>query len=236
MAGVLGLVLAPLGLAWGRIAPKRDPVGTVCGSCDGPSRVLWDVIPFVAPRTCPECGRPVRLPTVATAAAVIASMAALGAADHGVWVMVANGILGCALAGLVWTDFRYRLLPARIVWAATATSLGALVLAEATGSGEGDLLGAVLVSLVSGTAFLALHLLSPSGLAFGDIRLAMLLGLHLGWRSAEAVVWALFLAAALATVVGLAIRRVRGVTTLPFGPFLAAGAAMVLSVNGLTVG
>lgn len=235
LAGVLGAIVTAAGLAWGRGAPKRDPVGTVCGTCDGPSRILWDVVPGVGPRACPECGRSVRLPTLMIASAAVASMAALGTANDGVWVMVANGILGAALAGLVWTDARYRLLPARIVWPATAASLAAFVLAEATGSGESHLVGAVLVSLGCGAVFLALHIISPSGMAFGDIRLAVLLGLHLGWRTAEVAVWSFFVAAALAAAVGLVWKQVRGVTTLPFGPFLAAGAALVLSVNALAV-
>lgn len=232
-AGVFGLAMVMAGLAVGRLVAKIDPVGTLCGTCDGLSRLPRDVVPGVAPAACPECGRTVRVPTLIIIVAVITCLVTLQALGDGFWTTVANGALGGSLAALVWTDARYRVLPARLVWGATASSLVPLALAELDYRDD-RLWTAILVSLASGAAFLALHLVSPAGLAFGDVRLAVLLGLHLGWRSGESAFWAFFLAALLGALVGLLWRRTKGTKTLPFGPFLAGSTAIALLVSAST--
>ena len=76
--------------------------------------------------------------------------------------------------------------------------------------------------------------MNPAALGGGDVTLAAVLGLALGWHSVEAVVVGLGVGAILAAVFALlafAARRVRADTALSYGPFLAAGALLILLAN-----
>jgi len=83
-----------------------------------------------------------------------------------------------------------------------------------------------------GTLFLiaALYQLlrKHEGLGGGDIKLAAMLGAFFGWKGIAVI---LFLASLLGSITGIAIlivRREQGSTQIPFGPFLAAAAALHL--------
>ena len=82
--------------------------------------------------------------------------------------------------------------------------------------------------------FAVLRFVNPAALGGGDVTLAAVLGLALGWHSVEAVVVGLGVGAVLAAVFALlafAARRVRADTALSYGPFLAAGALLILLAN-----
>jgi len=65
----------------------------------------------------------------------------------------------------------------------------------------------------------------PVAMGFGDVKLAALLGVVLGW---ERLLVALFLAVLLGAVVGVAQRAMGGTRVVPFGPFLAVGGVLGL--------
>lgn len=65
----------------------------------------------------------------------------------------------------------------------------------------------------------------PVAMGFGDVKLAALVGVMLGW---ERLLVGLFVAVALGAVTGLLFRLTRSVRVLPFGPFLATGAVVSL--------
>jgi leader peptidase (prepilin peptidase)/N-methyltransferase len=68
-------------------------------------------------------------------------------------------------------------------------------------------------------------------MGFGDVRLAGLIGLHLGWLGLLEVPTGLFLGFGLGAVFGLgwlAYQRAALRTHIPFGPFLAAGAVLTV--------
>ncbi len=122
------------------------------------------------------------------------------------------------LVALAVIDIRTRRLPNRIVLPAAAIVLAAhiAIAPEHTVEWVVAAAGAFLVMF-------AAHLVYPSGLGLGDVKLALLLGAALGWAVAGALVVG-FLAAALAGVLvlirgGWAARK----HTMPLGPFLAAG-------------
>ena len=82
----------------------------------------------------------------------------------------------------------------------------------------------------------ALHLISPRGLGMGDVRLAFVLGLYLGWLGWAAVVLgalAGFVVQAVIALGLLATRRIRLRDELPFGPAMLAGAALVIGGTAL---
>jgi leader peptidase (prepilin peptidase) / N-methyltransferase len=70
-------------------------------------------------------------------------------------------------------------------------------------------------------------------MAFGDVRLAMAVGMGLGWISISALVLGFMLANVLAAVVGLlvlSIQRGDRKSAIPYGVFLAAASALMLLI------
>jgi leader peptidase (prepilin peptidase)/N-methyltransferase len=161
-----------------------------------------------APRAVPRAA-------LAASAAVIC-LGALGATPR---AAVAAFLLA-TMAVLAAIDIERRVLPNRIVLPAAAIVLGAqLVLFPEHAAAW--VLGALLAALV----LLAAHVAYPAGMGMGDVKVALLLGAALGAAVAVALVVAVA-AAAVAAVVILA-RNGRG-SSLPFGPFLALGAAVAV--------
>jgi leader peptidase (prepilin peptidase) / N-methyltransferase len=87
---------------------------------------------------------------------------------------------------------------------------------------------------------LVVHLISPAGMGFGDVKLAALLGVGLGWLAAGyvtafvLVVWALGIGAVAASVVGISLMAIQGLkrrTPIPFGPYLAFGGLFVVLLS-----
>jgi leader peptidase (prepilin peptidase)/N-methyltransferase len=160
-------------------------------------------------------------PLAAALGAVLALVALLrlGVTPHGI---VAAGVLA-VLTVLSAIDLRWRLLPNQIVLPATG-----VVLAWQLAFFPGRAPEWILAALGAGTLLLVPALLKPGGLGMGDVKLAALLGATLG----TAVLNALTLGFLALVPVGLVllVRRGRAArrATLPLGPFLAVGAAVVL--------
>jgi leader peptidase (prepilin peptidase) / N-methyltransferase len=78
-------------------------------------------------------------------------------------------------------------------------------------------------------------LVYPGGMGFGDVKLAGLLGLYLGWLGWSSVwvgAFAGFLLGGLAGGGLLLAGRANRRTTIPFGPAMLAGALLALFVTG----
>ena len=164
-----------------------------------------------------------RVQTAAVALVVAGAAAAsdIEAALFAIWLAV--------LAALSWCDLRTRRIPTGIVNPATVVGLVALA-ATAWRTGAAARLGtAAATAAATYAVFAVLHAVNPGGLGYGDVRLSGLLGLFLGWLGPMAMLVGTLLAAAGAAVVALVmlVRSRDGRSTLPFGPFLAAGAATV---------
>ncbi|MEV6679335.1 A24 family peptidase [Streptomyces erythrochromogenes] len=86
-----------------------------------------------------------------------------------------------------------------------------------------------------GAAYLVLHLINPAGMGFGDVKLALSLGVALGWYGWG--VWAsgAFLGLLYGALYGLTL-LLRGSATrdqgFAFGPFMAAGALTGVLLGG----
>lgn len=116
--------------------------------------------------------------------------------------------------------------------AAVAALLGAAALAPGSaGSWRLALLGGGAL----GTAYLMLHLINPAGMGFGDVKLALSLGVALGWYG-----WGVWSAGAF---LGLLYGALYGTYVLlrrpdernqgyAFGPFMAAGALTGVLLGG----
>lgn len=85
-----------------------------------------------------------------------------------------------------------------------------------------------------GGAYFLLFLLNPHGLGFGDVKLAPGLGAVLGWYGWGTVVLGTFAGFLFGGLYGLGLvlaRRAGRRTTIPFGPFLIAGAFVGLVIG-----
>ncbi len=151
----------------------------------------------------------------------------LGASSaHVLWLILA----GVALATI---DMRTMIVPTVLVWpSAGVSALIIAITALVEGSGR-IVLGALLgVVGLAGILFL-LWLAHPRGMGFGDVRLAVMLGLHLGAAASMTAialpgaallgVLSLTLAALLA-IVGGVIYKVGFRQNLPFAPAMVASA------------
>jgi leader peptidase (prepilin peptidase) / N-methyltransferase len=147
------------------------------------------------------------------------------------WELPAFLLLAVVGVLLAVVDLQHRLLPNRVVLPSLAAGTALLLLpALADGAWEA-LLRAVLGAGALFAVYLALALVSPGGLGMGDVKLAAVLGLYLGWLGWTAVVvgaLAGFVVQALVALVLLATRRIGLRGELPFGPAMLAGAALVI--------
>jgi leader peptidase (prepilin peptidase)/N-methyltransferase len=81
--------------------------------------------------------------------------------------------------------------------------------------------------------FFFINLMNPRWIAYGDVRLSLVVGFGLAWVSPMALLDCFFYANLMAAVVGLVLiglhRASRG-AGLPFGLYLAVAAALVLVI------
>lgn len=142
---------------------------------------------------------------------------------------VAIATLYFAVISVVLTaiDVRSHRLPNSIVLPAYPVTLGLLALACALGADGGDLLRAVVGMIGLGLFYLLLRLLSRQGMGGGDVKLAGVVGLYLGWFGWGPLVVgavAAFLMGGVVAAVLLITRRADRRTAVPFGPYMLAGA------------
>lgn len=177
-------------------------------------------------------------PSRATGPVVLVTLGALGGAAAGWWARdpvelatFAVLVLGCVL--LVVVDVASHRLP-DVVTAPTAVALLlGLAVAAALGPDWGVLVRAVLAGLALGTAFLLLALASPRAIGLGDVKLAALLGVFLGWFGWGTVltgVVATFVLGGLAALTLMAAGRASRTTALAFGPWLVLGAGVAATL------
>jgi leader peptidase (prepilin peptidase)/N-methyltransferase len=143
--------------------------------------------------------------------------------------------LAGASVALAIIDVEHHRLPDVIVLPSYAVGLMLLGASSAL-SGEWDaLLRGVIGMAALFVFYLALALVKPGAMGLGDVKLAGVLGLWLGWLGwGELVVgaFAAFLLGGLFSIVLLATRRAQRTGGIPFGPWMLAGAWVGVLVGG----
>lgn len=197
------------------------------------ANLLIDRIPEKQPlRPLPEMRSLVRRPRYAL---VILATAALFAGAvlrfRADWVLPAYFVFFLCLVTITVIDFQRQIIPNRIVYPTIFAAIPLLALAALAG-GEWSRLGHALIgATLAWLALLVIHLISPAGMGFGDVRLAFVLGLFLGWINLAHVFTGLFLGVVLISAVGiaLAVFRLRSLQEhIAFGPFLAGGSILAV--------
>ena len=166
------------------------------------------------------------------------ALAALAAWQFGlVWALPAYLYFAVVSVPLAAIDLRTLRLPNVLTLSAYPIVAGLLLLpAVADGSWESYLrawlAGAAVLAL-----FVVLHLVNPSGMGLGDVKLAGPMGALLGWLSWQAAMVGVVIGFVLVAVVGIVMilaRRADRKSALPFGPFMLAGAWVAILVPALT--
>lgn len=207
---------------------------SACGACGNRLGPL-DLVPiasWLALRgKCRHCRNPIGNEPLIIETATAAIFVLFGIKFGADAALPAFCVLGAALVALVWIDLREQRLPREITYTAfVLSSIGLVIAALVDDQPERiwqSALGAGIALAIMGLIYVA----SRGGMGDGDVRLAPLLGLHLGYLNPGIVPVGLFLGFLLGAVVGVALMAVSKAgrkTALPFGPFLAAGAVIAV--------
>jgi leader peptidase (prepilin peptidase)/N-methyltransferase len=245
LAGAVGLAFGSfLGVVVHRV-PRRESVVAPRSRCPACGRRLpasenVPVLSYVLLRgRCRGCGARISLRYPA-GEFLTGLLWALAVVRTGVgWHLVVFLPFLWVLVALSLIDLEHRILPNRIVYPALAAGPGLVAVAAAGGGGAGAFVRSLLAAAAAGGAFLVIALVSPAGMGMGDVKLAALIGMALGLVSWGHVILAFFLAFLAGAAVGvglIAAGRAGRKTAIPFGPFLALGAALSLLFGGPILG
>ena len=262
LVGLIGLAIGALLALIAEAVPDASGGGNsprTCTSCSGELSTSALSPMRSSASSCPTCGHKVsaaRLPIVATTGVIFAVIAFV---VGGRWQLIPILLLAASLIALSAVDLaRYR-LPDRLVFPSIAAAL-VLIGALSIANGEGDhVQRAVITALAYSFLLLIPNIISPAGLAFGDVKLALLLGLFLGWSAdsaldaARLVIWAFLIGMVFGILSGVLVglgRRAFGPNFLPDPDFpppedgsaepllktaVPFGPALALSTLGLVV-
>lgn len=208
-----------------------------CPSCDHAVRPR-DNVPvlswLVLRGRCRDCSAPIspRYPLVELSTGALFGLTAWHfGAD---WALPAYLYLAAIGVALAMIDLDVHRLPNKIVLPSYAAVPVLLVIAS---WGDGDWT-ALLRAAIGGAALYAFYFLLlmvyPRGMGFGDVKLAGLLGMYLGWLGWGQLVVGAFLGFLLGGVVGgalMAARRATRKSAIPFGPFMITGAYIAVLVG-----
>ncbi|MBS2966769.1 prepilin peptidase [Actinocrinis puniceicyclus] len=146
--------------------------------------------------------------------------------------IVVYGFFAAGSAALAVIDARTKLLPNRIVfplYGAGLAGFGLIVAILHDGAAVRHLVTAVVAMAVLYGLFYLLAMFGPMG--YGDVKLAGVLGLYLGWLGVAVVFAGVLLGTLAAALVAVGIVAVRAVRRrpwrgleIPYGPYLLAGA------------
>jgi leader peptidase (prepilin peptidase) / N-methyltransferase len=207
---------------------------SACPACHQPidGRDNIPVVSYLMLRgRCRSCSAPIspRYPLIELAGAALFAGAAARLGYSATLVSVLAFLAG--LLALALIDVEHLKLPKGVVYT-TLYTVGVALITQTAATGQWHrLLVAAICSAVWFVLFLALNLLSPRYLGFGDVRLAPVLGLELGWFGVRYVILGFFAANLIGSVIGVALiatKRLRRDQPIPYGVFLAMGAALAI--------
>jgi leader peptidase (prepilin peptidase)/N-methyltransferase len=183
---------------------------------------------------CRGCRSPISMRYPLIEAATAGLFAGVAARIGFSWTLPAYLVLAAGLLALACTDLEHLLLPKRIVYPVLGMVAGSLLTAAAITGHWHDLLVACISALVWFVIFFAMNFISPRALGFGDVRLAPVLGLALGWLGVRYVLLGFFTANLIGAIIGIALitsKRMSRQQQIPYGVFLAFGTLLAIFVG-----
>ncbi|CAN5641957.1 A24 family peptidase [soil metagenome] len=245
---LLLVLLAVIGLVIGsflNVVIVRVPSGeslvrppSKCPQCEAPiaPRDNIPVLSWLLLRgRCRSCSEPIPagypLVELANAALWVLAGVRFGAG----WVLVAYAVLFSVLLVLSVIDLELYILPNKITYRAILASVVAVPLVARAVDDPSSAMWGALIGGVGYAGFLLVTLLAyelivhKDGMGMGDVKLAVVLGIWVGFLSPYLVLFALIAASVIGLVVGAGIFLVRRASQpYPFGPWLAVGAVAVI--------
>ena len=245
LAGIFGLAIG----SFLNVVIYRVPAGiplireSRCPHCDA-AIAPWHNVPVVGwlvlRGRCASCGAGIsaRYPLVeaftgiafaAITGVMLATTAAASTLES--WalglVLVAFLYFAAVSIALALIDLDTHRLPNAIVLPSYVVALALFTGAAALSGDWGSLLRAVAGMAALYLFYFILRVVRPGGMGGGDVKLAGVVGLYLGWIGWGALVIGAFAAFLIGGAVGLALiaaRRAGRKTAIPFGPFMLVGA------------
>lgn len=236
LGGLLSGVLVDVLAVRGPTKRSFAPPWTRCIACERPpsrATLLPVAGVFVMDGRCGGCGERVGWwqPVVEIVNALLWILAALrfgASAELFAILPLFSGLLALAVV-----DLRTYRLPDRISLPLFIASIPAIVIISLVQHRPRDLLwagvGAVGYWLLLGLMWL----IHPRGMGYGDVKLARILGLYLGWVHPVLILYGLMFAGIGGSLAGVAMLaftrdRKRG---FPFGPWLAGGCVLAILIS-----
>ena len=245
LAGVGGLVFGSfLNVVVHRV-PRQESIvrpASRCPSC-GHELSVADNIPvfswLLLRGRCRYCREPIsaRYPAAELLTAAVWMLAVLrrdqlvppGTTSGQDWQLLAFLPFLWVLVALSLIDLEHKILPNKIVYPSVVIGVPLLAITAGMGPGLDAWVRALLGGVAGAAGFLLVALISPAGMGMGDVKLAGLIGLFLGYLGWGRLVVAFFAAFAIGAVVGIALMitgKAGRKTAIPFGPFMALGAVI----------
>jgi leader peptidase (prepilin peptidase)/N-methyltransferase len=229
-----------------RVPAGRSVVSppSACGHCGSRIRP-WDNIPVVSwlvlRGRCRDCSAPIsiRYPLVELGSGVFFAIVALALVPS---VLASTAIASAVAAALVFVAYLYFAsvsvaltlidldtgrLPNVIVLPGYAVGAALFVAAGILSGNPTPLLTAGVGAAGLGLLYLVLFLVFPGGMGFGDVKLAGVVGLFLGYLGWDELIVggaSAFLLGGLFAIGLLVLRKARAKTGVPFGPWMLGGA------------
>ena len=165
-------------------------------------------------------------------------VAALRFEDAHPLVLAAYLVFLTSMVALSAIDLDTLRLPDRIVGGTLVLAIPLIALASIADRSAPQIRNALLGAAFYFAFLLLTHLAFPRGMGFGDVKLAALMGLFVGWtaptglNAVSLVLYAMLLGFLVGSAVGIVLFVFRGRSrAYPFGPFLVAGAVLIIFVS-----
>lgn len=216
---------------------RADLGDAVCSHCER-SLSLSDVAP-IRSWACVGCHHRLPITVIGTQLAVlIGALAMLMTWGAESVVLPFMWLVPVVITAAV-IDIRTMLIPKRLVWVGFGVGLASIsAVALFRGNPETIVRALIGAALLFGFLFIT-HVVSPAGMGFGDVRLAAVLGLYLGWIDIRLPLFGLLIGNVAYLSYAIPARISKGKLAgrySPFGPGLALGTLIAVVMSSTLTG
>ena len=242
LAGLISAPLASMIVARPPLMDATEPLGLPfrCDACVAAVKPI-DALPIVSYLTtggrCRTCRARIAWHQPLTEVLSVGVGALIGWRIGWSAILIVHLIVGFVTVCVVLIDYRLHKIPTKLVYPAAGLAAVAVLVAAAVDGNTSALVRAGLGALLASGFLWILVLFVPAGMGQGDARLALLLGLMLGWHGWKHIYLGILAGFLLGSIFGIGViivKRASGSTVrsglktqIAFGPYLCAGALIV---------